>query len=296
MRDSIFIAGAAAILLGVGLFTRAQNLQREPPPEPEALVLTKAPQKRAETAHTRVQFATVLRRLENGLMAEGDHIVQVYDYTSTEESRDTVTYTFDAMISNSATMNASVRRITCTVSPTAARIVRDDVVSPVTGRTTVSFTATDVIGSVLMSESGSGGSAVDFARDEFAPILPMSSQFEDLLPEEPAAPGPNASMRDRRRYNDEMLAYRGQIRLMEDDDAPIGDLAARRRTGFAVVRNDDGGPAANPVSTPRSFGLAGVGAPAPMNYDALSKLQALGSEQFYDSVAMAKSALAIQYP
>lgn len=247
-------------------------------PPPPVAAPTKKP--------TKTQLATITLEIEK-LLEPTESIIQVHDYTSTSSSTG-LRHVFDVTTFNQASTQALSKRLTCLHKADGTIVLLGaDLISPITGALVrpESDNAQEIASELLMDGAEARGDA-KFVRDKYAFI----TKPENLdLPPEPRAPGPGATPTDHIVHQKHMAEYRAQVAELRKS----GNFT-RRRVKFAPTDQTVEDSRKYPFSQPTSYGFARAETPT-VDYSALQAITPLKDEGFFNSVALERSTLAIQY-
>ncbi len=239
-----------------------------------------------EARTTKVQLAKIVFQVEK-LIDHGESIIQVHEYSSTPTNAG-VQHVFDVTTFNQATTQALSKRLTClhkTEPKDEVVLLSSQLISPITGSVVRQQSTMDTVSELLVDDADGSTSDAKFVRDKYAFIR----QPDPDLPPEPRPPGPNATQADRIVYQRHLAEYRKQV----EDVRHKGNFT-RRRVRFAPTDQVIENKRRYPFSQPTSYGFAKAETP-PIDYSALQSITPLKDEGFFNSVALEKSTLAIQY-
>ena len=245
----------------------------------------------------KVQVAQLAHRLEKQL-DDNETIIQVHDYTN-ERSPSGLKHTFDITTFNSRTTGALTKRVQCLQEQGRVNILSMELISPITGSIMTPRDLSDDISDLLLDDEEDVGDA-KFVRDQYTFV-----QKEDILPAEPLhlsehctknlRDSPDALTPDCSRrideYNKSMSDYRRQV---AESRTGSGSFTQKRKVEFAPTSESIEGNEKFPFSHPQTYGFA-AHEEAPVDYSVLSEITPLKDEQFFNSIAMENSSLAIQY-
>lgn len=222
-----------------------------------------------------------------------ESIIQVHDY-SNEPGGAGVQHTFDVTIFNSSTTQALTKRIQCLEKGDVVEIVSEQIMSPVTGSVMTQKDILDDVSDFLLDDIESEGD-VTFVRDRYAVVK------KDVLPPEPAPLSEECTRQFNNGnmttgcqsqlniYSRSMAEYKKQVRETREKGT-----FTRRRIGFAPMNEQIEDSQKYPFPHPQKFGFI-AHEKAPIDYSSLEKLKPLKNENFFNSIAMENSSLAIQY-
>jgi len=236
--------------------------------------------------------AKIAFQLEQSLDSS-ESIIQVHDY-SNDPGGAGIQHTFDVTIFNSSTTQALTKRIQCLEKGNSVEIVSEQIISPITGSIMTQKDILDDVSDLLLDDMESEGD-VKFVRDKYAFVK------KDILPPEPAP----LSKECTRQLNDGNLTSRCQTQLnvysrsmaeykKQVREAREKGTFTRRRLGFAPMNEQIEDSQKYPFSHPQTFGFV-AHEDAPIDYSSIGLLKPLKDENFFNSVAMENSSLAIQY-
>lgn len=227
-------------------------------------------------------------------LSENESIIQVHDY-SNQPARGGIEHTFDVTLFNSSTTQALTKRIQCLELGGSVEIVNTQLMSPITGST---MTSTDIVDDVseLLLDDAEPDEDVKFVRDKYAFVK------KDILPPEPVPLGKectrqinsghiitNECQAQLNVYSRAMAEYQTQVEEVREKGT-----FTRRRLAFAPMNETVEEHKKYPLSQPQTFGFA-AHEEAPIDYSSLELIKPLEKENFFNSVALEKSSLALQY-
>lgn len=238
----------------------------------------------------RVRVAQIARKIEE-LIGPNESIIQVHDYTNEDSG---MIHIFDVTTFNSANTQTLNKRIECIEKGNAIEILSTELISPITGSVVTPKNIMDDVSDLLLDDLEVDGDA-KFVRDKYAFVQ------KDVLPPEPDALSRECTrqvnqgeMTDHCRtqlkvYTRAMDEYKRQV-----DESKTKRTFTKRRLGFAPTDESIGDHQKYPFSHPQTFGFS-AHEETPIDYSSLSELKPLEDEKFFNSIAMEKSVLAIQY-
>ena len=265
-------------LLVFGLIRRNQEDSRLAQSSVQSLV--PVPASKADAAVAKMnkhEVARVVYKVQQKLKP-GEHITQVFDVTHVVRGEG-VQYTLDVAVFDSNSTQALTKRIVCEHRNGSVTIISQEMISPVASNAEELYTAEDPLDSTMVD-------------GEYALV-----GSETPLPLEPRAPRNMDCTLGSVSDSVECTAYRGR---MEAYSRQVQEI--RERGSFSVEREVLFQPVGAPVDDksrfafphPRGYGYAAE-EQAPIDYSVLSGLQPLPDEQFFNTVALEKSTLALQY-
>jgi|SaaInlV_125m_DNA_1040241.scaffolds.fasta_scaffold04511_6 HPt (histidine-containing phosphotransfer) domain-containing protein len=248
----------------------------------------------------KVQIAQLAHKLEKQL-DDDETIIQVHDYTN-ESIPSGLKHTFDITTFNSRTTGALTKRVQCLQAQERVNILSMELISPITGSIMTQRDLSNDISDLLLDDVDDKGDNDDakFIRDQYtfvrkADILPaeplrLSEHCTKSLRESPDTLTPECSRRIEE-YNQEMSDYRRQV---AESRSGSGDFTQKRRVSFAPASESIQENEKFPFSHPQTYGFV-AHEEAPVDYSVLSEIKPLKDEQFFNTIAMENSSLAIQY-
>lgn len=245
---------------------------------------------------SKVKVAQLGHQLEKQL-DENETIIQVHDYTN-ESSTSGLKHTFDITTFNSKTTVALTKRVKCLLQQGVLNVLSMEIISPITGSIMTRRDLSDDISDLLLDNEGDEGDGGDakFVRDQYTFV-----GREDILPTEPirlsdkctgkeSEEYPECS-REIDEYNKSMSEYRRQV---AESRTKNGTFTQKRKVAFAPTSESIEEHEKFPFSHPQTYGFA-AHVETPMDYSVLSEIKPLKDEQFFNTIAMENSSLAIQY-
>jgi hypothetical protein len=230
-------------------------------------------------------------------LGNGESIIQVHDY-SNESVGSGVQHTFDVTVFNSATTQALTKRITCLKKGSELELLSQELLSPITGSIVKRNEAEDGVSLLLMEDMEVDNDAT-FVRDKYTFV----TKHDLDLPPEPIPPReecrrqanevPNKLTKECKLdidiYTRSMAQYRKQVQ-----EARANGTFTRRQLAFAPTDQTVPEHTKYPFSHPQTYGFT-AHEDAPIDYSVLEMVQPMKDEHFFNTIAMEKSALGIQY-
>ena len=253
---------------------------------------TTEPMKESSYVTSKHHVAVIAYKLEQQL-EPSESIIQVHDYTN-EPVTNGHKHTFDVTLYNSSNTQALTKRIECLEKGDTVEILSTQIMSPITGSLMTKQDLVDDVSDLLLDDVDSDGD-VKFVRDKYTFVK------KDILPPEPSP----LSKECTRQLNEGQVTNRCQTQLniytrsmaeyrKQVQEAREKGTFTRRRLGFAPMNETIADDQKYPFSQPQTFGYA-AHEDAPIDYSSLTALKPLTDENFFNSVAMENSSLAIQY-
>tara|TARA_B100000676_G_C18071029_1_gene844315 strand:+ start:1812 stop:2750 length:939 start_codon:yes stop_codon:yes gene_type:complete len=244
--------------------------------------------------------AKIAHQLQSEL-DENETIIQVHDYTN-HSSPAGQTHIFDVTTFDSASTAAVTKRIDCIQKENRVIVTNMQIMSPITGSVMSQRDLTNDVSDLLLDDHDGrdGEDGAKFIRDKYAFI-----RKDEALPSEPPR---------LRTVCEEQIAGKNNIitkecqtdidvyqRAMHDYTQQVNELRngkqvskLTRKIGFAPANETIDDHEKFPFSQPQTYGFA-AHEEAPIDWSSLSNLKPLNDEQFFNSVALEQSTLALQY-
>jgi hypothetical protein len=220
------------------------------------------------------EVARVVHKVQQKLKP-GENITQVFDVAHTVRGEG-VQYRLDVAVFDANSTQALTKRIVCEHRNGSVTIISQEMISPVASNTEELYTAEDPVESTMVD-------------GEYALV-----RSETPLPLEPRAPRnmdcTESDSVECTQYRRRMEAYSRQVQEIRER----GSFAVEREVLFEPVGAPVDDKSRFPFPHPRGYGYAAEDQ-APIDYSVLSGLQPLPDEQFFNTVALEKSTLAMQY-
>uniref|UniRef100_A0A6C0J2M7 Uncharacterized protein n=1 Tax=viral metagenome TaxID=1070528 RepID=A0A6C0J2M7_9ZZZZ len=259
------------------------------PPDASDLLTTK-PKSSYLTGKQHV--AKIAYQLEQSL-DPSESIIQVHDY-SNSPGGDGIQHTFDVTTFNSSSTQSLTKRIQCLEKGNSVEILSEQIMSPITGSIMTQTHVMDDVSDLLIDNMESEGD-VKFVRDKYAFVkkevlpqepTPLSSECTRQLNEDTIT---DACKTQLNLYSRSMAEYKRQV-----NESRENATFTRRRIGFAPMNDKIEDSQKYPFSQPQTFGFV-AHEQAPIDYSSISTLKPLKDENFFNSLALENSSLAIQY-
>jgi|GEM_PF-4636233 hypothetical protein len=236
--------------------------------------------------------AKIAYQLEKNL-DPSESIIQVHDYSNSPSGAG-VQHTFDVTTFNSSSTQSLTKRIQCLEKGNSVEILSKQIMSPITGSIMTQKDIMDDVSDLLIDDMESEGDA-KFVRDKYAFVK------KDILPQEPTPLSSectrqlnegtitDACKTQLNVYSRSMAEYKKQV-IESRENATF----TRRHIGFAPMNEKIQDSQKYPFSQPQTFGFV-AHEQAPIDYSSISTLKPLKDENFFNSLALENSSLAIQY-
>lgn len=267
-------------------------LSMPPPTKPPSQDLLTTKPKSSSYLTGKHHIAKIAYQLEQSL-DHSESIIQVHDYSNSPGGAG-IQHTFDITTFNSSSTQALTKRIQCLEKGNSVEVLSEQIMSPITGSIMTPKDIMDDVSDLLLDDIESEGDA-KFVRDKYAFFK------KDVLPPEPTSLSKectrqfnegaitNACQTQLNVYSRSMAEYKKQVK-----EAREQGTFTRRRLGFAPMDEKIEDSQKYPFSQPQSFGFV-AHEDAPIDYSSLSTLKPLKDENFFNSLALENSSLAIQY-
>ena len=259
-------------------------------------VLTKTIPKKSSSSYLtgKHHVAKIAYQIEQR-MDPSESIIQVHDYSNSPGGGDGIEHTFDVTTFNSSSTQALTKRIQCLEKGNSVEILSELIMSPITGAIMTQKDATNDVSDLLLDDIESEGDT-KFVRDKYTFVK------KDILPQEPTPLSTectrqlnegsitDACQTQLNVYSRSMAEYKKQVK-----EAREQGTFTRRRLGFAPMDDEEIKDSQKyPFSQPQTFGFV-AHEEAPIDFSSLSTLKPLKDENFFNSLALENSSLAIQY-
>ena len=259
------------------------------PPDASDLLTTKPKSSYLTGKH---HVAKIAYQLEQSL-DPNESIIQVHDYSNSPGAAG-IQHTFDVTTFNSSSTQSLTKRMQCLEKGNSVEILSEQIMSPITGSIMTPKNVMDDVSDLLIDDFESEGDAT-FDRDNYAFVK------KEVLPQEPRPLSPEctrqlnegtitATCRTQLNiYSRSMAEYKKQVKESREKGT-----FTRRRLGFAPMNEKIEDSQKYPFSQPQTFGFV-AHEQAPIDYSSISTLKPLKDENFFNSLALENSSLAIQY-
>ena len=222
-----------------------------------------------------------------------ESIIQVHDYSNSPGGAG-IQHTFDVTTFNSSSTQSLTKRIQCLEKGNSVEILSEQIMSPITGSIITQKDIMDELSDLLIDDMESEGDA-KFVRDKYAFVN------KEVLPQEPTSLSSECTRQlnegkitdvcqiQLNVYSRSMAGYKKQV-----NESRENATFTRRRIGFAPMNEKIEDSQKYPFSEPKTFGFV-AHEQAPIDYSSISTLKPLKDENFFNSLALENSSLAIQY-
>lgn len=230
------------------------------------------------------------------MLDQGESIIQVHDYKN-EALASGVKHIFDVTTFNRFNTQAVTKRIECLKKGDQLQILGAQLMSPITGTLVNSTHVVDELMDLVIRDDEVESDA-KFVRDKYAFVTK-----DNELPPEPQPVGEyctnqlneGAKLSDRceaeiNKYKEALLEYRTQVKEVRD----TGTFTEKPLIRFAPTDQTISDDQKYPFSHPTTYGYAKHEHP-PLDFSVLDMIKPLKDEGFFNSIALEKSTLAIQY-
>lgn len=311
MNDSQVITYVTmAALIGFGIYRKnyspidsSESLSTEGEPYALSVPQARSPSDASDLLTTKPKssyltgkhhVAKIAYQLEQNL-DPSESIIQVHDYSNSSGGGTGVQHTFDVTTFNSSSTQSLTKRIQCIEKGNSIEILSEQIMSPITGSTMTQKDIMDDVSDLLVGDDIESEGDAKFVRDKYTFVQ------KEVLPEEPKPLSSectrqlnegtitDACKTQLNVYSRSMAEYKKQV-IESREKATF----TRRRLGFAPMNEKIDDSQKYPFSQPQTFGFV-AHEQAPIDYSSISTLKPLKDENFFNSLALENSSLAIQY-
>ncbi len=303
MSESQFLTYVTmAALIGFGIYrknytpTKANQESFSKDGDPYTLSMPDRPETTSNSSSYltgKHHVAKIAYQLEQSLNPS-ESIIQVHDY-SNDPMGSGIQHTFDITTFNSSTTQALTKRIQCFEKGNSLEVVSEQIMSPITGSIMTQKDIINDVSDLLLDDIETEGDN-KFIRDKYAFVMgnptlppepePLSKECTRQLNEGKITKECQTQLNI---YSQSMSEYKKQVKETRQQGT-----FTRRRLGFAPMNEKIEDSQKYPFSQPQTFGFV-AHEEAPIDYSSLNNLKPLKDEDFFNSLAMENSSLAIQY-